>query len=408
MSYSTALLIEKREGQKLWALRIGILLTLIPLLLFKYYNFFNDAICDVLQSMSISYEHRGLNWAIPVGLSFYTLQAISYMSDVYLEKIKAEKVFMVYALYLSFFPTILMGPINRASQLIPQIKNIRPYFDYSKSVEGLKLMLWGMFMKVVVADRTGLYVDSIYNYLIYSGSTCFMASIMYTVQIYCDFAGYSLMAMGVGKTMGFEVTNNFRRPFFAHSVSDYWTRWHLSLSSWLRDYIYIPLGGSRAGRLKTYRNIFLTFLVSGLWHGAYWTYILWGLWHALCVMSERFLNQQKCYYGLYGRIVKIVIAFMLVNFSRILFHSPTLLSASEVYGRIFTLEGGVFAPPSLFVIGAAMLVFVKDMRDEFFPERFCLLDNRRMAVRWCTYVLLVTIIMLEGVLDSGQFIYANF
>ena len=200
------------------------------------------------------------------------------MLDVYYKKLNAEHDFMIYALFVSFFPCILSGPINKASLVIPQLKNLRVYFDYAKAVEGLKMLLWGMFMKVVVADRAALYVDTVLlNYENYTGTSCFIASLLYTIQIYTDFAGYSLMAIGVGKTLGFELTENFRRPYFAVSVTDFWHRWHISLSTWLKDYIYIPMGGSRCSKVRNYWNIFVTFLISGIWHGANWTKMATGM-----------------------------------------------------------------------------------------------------------------------------------
>ena len=217
------------------------LLGLLPLLVFKYYNFLNESISAGLTTIGWQFQLPGLNWAIPVGISFFTFQAVGYMLDVYYGRIKAEKYFLDYALFVSFFPSILSGPINKASLVLPQIKNLRKYFDYDKAVVGLKMLLWGMFMKVVVADRVALYADTVLpEYMHYTGMSCFVASIMYTIQIYADFAGYSLMAIGVGKVLGFELTENFRRPYFAVSVTDFWRRWHISLSTWLKDYVYIP------------------------------------------------------------------------------------------------------------------------------------------------------------------------
>ena len=388
---------------------VGITLALLPLFLFKYYNFFNESFHDILLSIGIDYKQRGLNWAIPVGLSFYTLQAISYMVDVYQKKIEAEKDFAIYALYLSFFPSILMGPINRASLIIPQLKKIRPYFDYSKTVEGLKLLLWGMFMKVVVADRSGIYVDTIYdNCQIYSGPTCIIASIMYSVQIYCDFAGYSMMAMGVGKTLGFEIAENFRRPYFSASVNEFWKRWHISLSSWLKDYVYIPLGGNRIGRFNTFRNLMITFLVSGLWHGANWTFVLWGVAHACWIILERILNTLKYRETVFVKVIKIAITFLFVNFAWVLFRSADFYEASSVLSQMTAFETTAVNGPASITILVLLLVVVKDIKDEFFPNKMFLFNNRLTIVRWLSYVTLIAIILLEGVLDTGQFIYAIF
>ena len=364
--------------------------------------------------VGLRYELQGLNWAIPIGISFFTFQALGYLLDVYYKRIEAEKDFLTYALFISFFPSIVAGPINKASLIIPQLKAIRPYFDYVKAVAGLKMLLWGMFMKVVVADRVALYVDTVLpNYLNYTGTSCFLASIMYTIQIYADFAGYSLMAIGVGKVLGLELTENFRRPYFAVSVTDFWRRWHISLSTWLKDYVYIPLGGSRCSKLRNYWNIFVTFLVSGIWHGANWTFIVWGIWHGLFQIIEKAIGQQKCEYGWFGKSVKIIITFLLVNFAWIFFRMPTLADACGVIRRIFdtNLSIALFLPGNsdlLFMIMGIGMLFFKDMSDEFMPNRFCCFENKNRYVRWCSYITIVILIMLTGVFSADQFIYANF
>lgn len=402
---------KKRRKRLVWCLT---LLGLLPLLLFKYYNFINDNISAGLEVLGLRFALPGLNWAIPMGISFFTFQAVGYMLDVYHGRIKAEKDFLTYALFISFFPSIVAGPINKASLIIPQLKSMRPYFDYGKAVEGLKMLLWGMFMKVVVADRVALYVDTVFpNYMNYTGATCFVASIFYTIQIYADFAGYSLMAIGVGKTLGFELTENFRRPYFAVSVTDFWRRWHISLSTWLKDYVYIPLGGSRCSKTRNYWNIFVTFWVSGIWHGANWTFIVWGIWHGVFQIMEKALGQQICEYGWFGKSVKILITFLLVNFAWIFFRMPTLGDAVGMITRIFdpTLTMSVDIQSrhifALIVMGIVLL-FVKDVTDEFTPNCFRVYENKYRVVRWSAYILTMILILLTGVFDAGQFIYANF
>lgn len=390
------------------------LLGLLPLLFFKYYNFLNESISEGMAAIGMQFALPGLNWAVPVGISFFTFQAVGYMLDVYYGRISAERNFLDYALFISFFPSILSGPINKASLVLPQIKNLRTYFNYGKAVAGLKMILWGMFMKVVVADRVGLYVDTVLpNYMNYTGVTCFVASLFYTIQIYADFAGYSLMAIGVGKLLGFELTENFRRPYFSVSVTDFWRRWHISLSTWLKDYVYIPMGGSRCSRLRNYWNIFVTFLVSGIWHGANWTFIVWGIWHGLFQIVEKALGQQKCEYGALGKTIKIVITFLLVNFAWIFFRMPTLGDACGVIVHIFDLHQSmaleitskhIFA---LMMIGTVLL-FIKDWTDEFAPNKLKLFENKNRIVRWTSYLSVIILIMLTGVFDAGQFIYANF
>lgn len=402
---------SRRRKRFVW---IFALLGLLPLFVFKYYNFLNDNISAGLDAIGLHFSLPGLNWAIPVGISFFTFQAVGYLLDVYNRRIKAEHNFLDYALFVSFFPSIVAGPINKASLILPQIKVQRVFFDYSKAAAGLKLLLWGMFMKVVVADRVALYADTVLPaYMHYTGVTCFVASIMYSIQIYADFAGYSLMALGVGKTLGFELTENFRRPYFAISVTDFWRRWHISLSTWLKDYVYIPLGGSRCSKFKNYWNIFVTFLVSGIWHGANWTFIVWGLWHGLFQIIEKALGQQKCNYGWFGKSVKIVVTFLLVNFAWIFFRMPTLSDACGVISRIFdfSLPFSVYMHgfTATFYIGLGVVILLfKDFVDEFFPNKFKLFENKHTVVRWFSYIVVMVMIVLCGVFSADQFIYANF
>lgn len=414
ITFFSALLIEKSINNTKWILVIGVLVSLSPLLFFKYFDFVNESVWEVLSLAGFKYHLVGLNWVIPIGISFFTFQALGYLWDVYYKRINAEKDFFVYALFLSFFPSIVSGPINKASLVIPQIKNLRPYFDYNKAVLGGKYLMWGMFLKVVVADRVALYVDMVLsNYMNYTGITCFLASFFYTIQIYADFAGYSLMALGVGKLLGFELTENFRRPYFSYSVTDFWRRWHISLSTWLKDYVYIPMGGSRCSKIRNYWNIFVTFLVSGIWHGANWTFIVWGCIHGICQIVEKMLGQQNCNYGKIGKAFKICITFLLVNFAWIFFRMPTLRDACGVIGRIFD-----FSQPMMieiksmhvfaFMIMGTTIMFIKDMLDEFFPAHFECLNSKHTIIRWASYILLISIIMLTGVFDAGQFIYANF
>ncbi len=410
-SYLTAIQIEKSKNPKLTML-IGIFATLMPLLFFKYFNFINEQIADSLSFIGIQIQLKGLNWAIPLGISFYTFQSMGYIGDVYYKKITSEKDFLTYALFISFFPSLLMGPINKASLVIPQIKNLRTYFDYPKAVEGLRMILWGMFMKVVVADRVAIYVDTVLPfYNSYSGITCFVATIFYSIQIYADFAGYSLMAIGVGKSLGFELTENFRRPYFAVSVTDFWHRWHISLSTWLKDYVYIPLGGSRCSKSRNYLNIFYTFLVSGIWHGASWTFIVWGCLHGVFQIVEKFIGQQKCQYGWFGKGIKIIITFFLINFLWIFFRMPTLDDAWGIIHKIidfntseYFFKGDMWKSMCLVCI----LLFIKDLKDEFFQNQLGLLHNKIKFIRWVTYIFLIFIILYLGVFGSDQFIYANF
>ncbi len=391
------------------------LLALLPLLVFKYYNFLNDSISIGMSSIGWQFALPGLNWAVPVGISFFTFQAIGYLLDVYNNKVETEVDFWLYALFISFFPSIVSGPINKASMVIPQLKSLRPQFDYVNAVCGMKMIVWGMFMKVVVADRVGLYVDTtLTNYVNYTGLTCFAASIFYSIQIYADFAGYSLMAIGVGKTLGLELTENFHRPYFSNSITEFWHRWHISLSTWLKDYIYIPLGGSRCPKVRSYWNIFITFLVSGFWHGANWTFIVWGCIHGICQIVEKALGLNKLtdiHCGV--KAIRIVVTFLIVNFAWLFFRMPTLGDACGVISHIFDFSQPMTLDVEsrhifvLMMMGIVIL-FLKDVTDEFAPGKFQLFDNKCRVVRWLSYVSVVVLILLTGVFDAGQFIYVNF
>lgn len=389
------------------------LLAVLPLLVFKYYNFLNDSLSQGLAAIGLKFALPGLNWAIPVGISFFTFQAVGYMLDVYHGKTKAEKIILDYVLFVSFFPQVTSGPISTANELLPQIKATHK-FDYEQGKQGLKFLLWGMFIKLVIADRLGLFVDTVYaNYIHYNGATCFVASVFYTLQIYCDFAGYSLMAIGIARTLGFNLIDNFRRPYFATSITDFWKRWHISLTRWLTQQIYIPLGGSRCSKARTYWNIFVTFLVSGIWHGANWTFIVWGCMHGVLQIIEKALGWQK-YEGKNWAVkaLRMCITFLLVNFAWIFFRMPNIGDAWGITTRMFTVFGipeiSSIGMESLSIIaGGLFILFFKDFKDEFLKNNRVSLFNRSI-IRWVVYVMLFCMIINFGVLDGGQFIYVNF
>ena len=401
---------RKRRKRLAWCFA---LLALLPLLVFKYYNFLNDSISAGLASVGLQFTLPGLNWAIPVGISFFTFQAVGYMLDVYHGRVKAEKNLLDYLLFVSFFPQVMSGPISKADELLPQIKNPHK-FDYAQGRQGLKQLLWGMFIKLVIADRLGLIVDIIFgNYIHYNGAVCFMGSVFYTLQIYCDFAGYSLMAVGIARTLGFNLIDNFRRPYFATSITDFWKRWHISLTRWLTQQVYIPLGGSRCSKVRTYWNIFVTFLVSGIWHGANWTFIVWGCMHGLLQIVEKALGWQKYEGNKWSvKVVRMVVTFLLVNFAWVFFRMPSISDAWGVLARMFTVSGhlslsalGGINNLLLVTIGVSVLAF-KDIKDEFMPLRMRWLQVP--VVRWGIYVFLFAFVLAFGVLDGGQFIYVNF
>jgi D-alanyl-lipoteichoic acid acyltransferase DltB (MBOAT superfamily) len=412
VTYLFAIYIEKdKKNRKKNLVTSGIIISIIPLIIYKYYNFINTTFSNTLSDIGLPVNIPSLNWCIPIGISFFTFQAISYLCDVYYNKITSEKNFINYALYISFFPSIVSGPINKASLLLPQIKNARTYFDYQKSATGLKYLLWGMFLKVVIADNAGQFVNSIYeDYANNSGISCLYASIFYSIQIYSDFCGYTYMALGTGKLLGFELTQNFRRPYLSYSVTDFWHRWHISLSTWLKDYIYIPLGGNRCSRYRNYFNIFITFLVSGIWHGANWTFIVWGVLHGIAQIIEKVFGLQKNNSSSkFKLLIRITFTFIIINFAWIFFRMPTVDDAFNIIWKIITLDGGFHGThPTRYIIIYAFILFFKDFTDEFYPSKIRLFSNSHIVIRWSTYIILILTIILGGVLDKGDFIYANF
>lgn len=388
-------------------------LAFLPLLIFKYYNFIITSVTQILTDIGFRFELPGLNWAIPIGISFFSFQAIGYLLDVYHNRIKAEHNIIDYTLFVSFFPQITSGPISKAEDLIPQLKNLKP-FEYAKVASGLKFLLWGMFLKVVVADRLGIFVNAVYeNYQFYSGIDCFIASVFYSIQIYGDFAGYSLMALGIAKCLGIDLINNFERPYLATSITSFWKRWHISLTQWLTRQIYIPLGGSRTSKIKTYRNILITFIVSGIWHGANWTFIIWGAFHGIIQIIEKALSIQKeTHKNKLIAIIRIIITFLLVNFAWIIFRIPSIDETWDIITKIFTsFSGDILANTNnsdkLLMLTGILILLIKEITEEFFNGEK-LWSRINFGGRFIIYTILFIMIISIGVLDSGQFIYVSF
>lgn len=414
VTYFFALLIERSENDRPKKLLIacGSLLALLPLLVFKYYNFIITSSNELLESIHCATVLPGLNWAVPIGISFFTFQAVGYLMDVYYQRIKAERNWWDYMLFVSFFPQIMSGPISKAKDLLPQIKSYR-HFDETMASQGLKWFVWGLFLKVMMADRLGMYVDKVLdNYMSNSGTSCLLATIYYSFQIYGDFAGYSFMALGVGKLMGFNLINNFQRPYLSTSITDFWRRWHISLSTWLKDYVYIPLGGSRCSKARNYWNIFMTFLVSGIWHGANWTFVFWGILHGVFQIIEKIFGWQKVNTtNPLVRFGRIFLTFTLVTIAWIFFRQPTIGDAFGVIERIVTDHGALFKPSNKDVVFSLLsigIVACVDLTREFMPTRFYQFTQAPTAIRWCVYWALLLLVLLSGVFDSSQFIYVSF
>lgn len=407
ITYFGAIIIENNENKKKFLVVILSSLALLPLLIFKYTNFICDNIEDIVGGGNLIEKKL----IAPIGISFYTFQALGYLLDVYNERIKSEKNWWNYTLFVCFFPQILSGPISKAGDLLPQIKADRN-FNYEFAVRGLRWLLWGMYLKVVVADRLSMYVDTVLNdYNDYSGTSILVASIFYSLQIYGDFAGYSLMAIGVAKLMGFSLVNNFNRPYFATSITDFWKRWHISLTKWLTTHVYIALGGNRCSKPKQYFNILITFIVSGIWHGANWTFIVWGLVHGIIQVIEKAVGVQKFSSG--SRIkktIRIAITFSIVNFAWLIFRMPTIIDALNCVLSIFTNRGELYLPEIVilaYLIIALLILFLKDFLSEFYPSFIEKIMNFK-TIRWSLYVLITLLVTILGVFNSESFIYLQF
>ena len=377
---------------------------------FKYFNFINESVFSVLEYFGIRWDIPNLDILLPVGISFYTFQAIGYSIDVYRGTIKAERHFGIYALFVSFFPQLVAGPIERSSNLLPQFKE-KHFFDVVKARDGFTLMLWGYFMKLCVGDRLAVYVDAVYNNAdMHNGTSLMLATFFFTIQIYCDFAGYSLIAIGCAKIMGYDLMENFRRPYFSQSIKEFWGRWHISLSTWFRDYLYIPLGGNRVKYSRHLLNLFITFLVSGVWHGASWNFVIWGALHGLFIIIDTVfpLNRSNSNKSVV-RCIRILYTFVLVSFAWIFFRAETVEHSFLIIEKIFTNSGPLFSNSLVFSYGimSLMILIIKEYVDEFKPNiRF--LNSDKVAVRYTTQLFLIIYILLFAVLDGGQFIYFQF
>lgn len=390
---------------------VGCVIPLAILGLFKYYNFITSVITNLLSYVGLHFEMPQLEFLMPIGISFYTFTAVGYLIDIYRRKYKVEKNFLILSLFIGFFAQIASGPIPRGGQLIPQLRQ-PDNLSYDNVVSGLRTMLWGFFMKLCVANRVAIYVDAIYgNMSHHNGTSLILASVLYTLQIYCDFAGYSLIAIGTARMLGIKLMENFRRPYFATSIKDFWGRWHISLSTWFRDYVYIPLGGNRVSKSRNVFNLITTFLVSGLWHGAAWNFILWGGLHGAVQSIEKLSpkrdDRQKSQLVIWF-FFQIVLVFIVVNFLWVFFRLDSMNDIKLFFFKAFTSFGSPFFHISLVAGGISiMILLLKDLVDEFFPS-FSLLNNRNFLVSNCSTGVLVAIIFLLGVFDSSSFIYFQF
>lgn len=400
----------------MWA---NIVLNLAVLGVFKYYDFFAQSFADVF--LGGHADGMLLHWVLPVGISFYTFQALSYSIDVYRGSMHATRDVVAFFAYVSFFPQLVAGPIERATNLLPQFRQER-HFDYRQAVDGMRQMLWGFFKKAVVADSCALYVDEIFAHPDwFNGATLLVAAVLFTIQIYGDFSGYSDIAIGCAKLFGIRLRRNFNVPYFSRDIAEFWRRWHISLTTWFRDYIYIPLGGSRVPKGRVVLNTFVIFLVSGLWHGANWTFLAWGAYHALLFLPLILLGKNRKHTDVVAsgnslptlrELGQILLTFFLAAMGWVLFRSDSIADAWHYYVRMFsTLFDGkvtITAPIDAWIIGISMTVLtIVEWLNRGEDHEFVRMPRNRM-LRWGAYVALIFTIGACMVTNEMPFIYFQF
>lgn len=434
VDYIAGIYIEGAEDSK--RKKVFLIISLIAnigvLAVFKYYNFINDNITGLLSIWNLENPIPALSILLPIGLSFHTFQAMSYTIEVYRGTQKAERNFWTYALYVMYYPQLVAGPIERPQNMLHQFYE-KHDFDYSRAISGLRLMLWGFFAKVVVADNLSVYVNRVYDNLPEQNAvTCLIAVYFFSIQIYCDFYGYTSIARGASRIMGIELMQNFNLPYFATSIRDFWSKWHISLSTWFRDYLYIPLGGNRVAKPRMMFNLFIVFLVSGLWHGANWTFIIWGALHGLFLLSEIIINDyfreikrklSKFFGAKLWYVLSLLITFHLVSLAWIFFRAPSLAEAVMVCKTVlFELPSAIIG----FMHGESVLAGINLPSGKTLPvlllmiATFFLLDkyrsnskalqffNSKAWLRYSMYSVFLLCIFLYGYMEDVAFIYFQF
>ncbi len=425
ISYAAAILLEKTErlrNKKI--ILIGTAVACLGVLFFfKYFNFVSESVTAVFRLFAIQMNPVLLNLLLPVGISFYTFQTLSYVIDVYKGDVKAEHHFGYYAAFISFFPQLVAGPIERTNNLLPQIK-AEHKFDYDQATYGLKLMAWGYFKKIVIADTLSQFVSKVYDAPQgFSGFALVLATVFFTLQIYCDFSGYSDIAIGTAKLLGINLMTNFKSPYFSQSIKEFWSRWHISLSTWFRDYVYIPLGGSRVGKIRHAVNLLITFLVSGLWHGANWTFVIWGGIHGLGQVIENAIvpkNKLKEKSKGCAWIIRVLFVFAFASFAWIFFVSNSLGDAGYVIKHAFD---GITTPVAYlrngFVdIGLGKMrllvvlfeVFLLGIYDYISLKYDCIneISKKPVLVRYFVYLSILFIILCFKASVQAEFVYFQF
>ncbi len=422
-TYLFARLIDKtsNEVEKKRYMRINVFMILLPLFFFKYFSNINEGIFRILESFHIRWPLPDIKLILPIGISFYTFMAIGYTLDVYNEKIKSEKNIGILALFISFFPLILSGPIERAKNMLPQFNNLKLPV-YSMVSQGAKMMIWGYFMKLVVADRVGIYVDAIYgNIMQHNGTTLMFASILYPFQVYADLGGYSLIAIGTAKILGINVMQNFKRPFFATTMSEFWRRWHISLISWLTDYVYSPLSYS----LRKFEiwgivmALMISFIISGIWHGAALTFIVWGIMQGVFLSIEALTYRQRALLEIKYNLEKnpmyivfgICLTFFLFAASQIFGRAENIENAITIYKRILTIPGPIFIGEFqylIYAISGVLFILVIEFKQEYFTKSILPFMSKNWILNQLAYGFVLLLIITVGVFDGSQFIYFQF
>lgn len=454
ITYLSGIYMEKHEAKKKIILTFSLVSNLAILFFFKYYNFFADSVHSACTFLGCEINIPNFNVLLPVGISFYTFQALGYSIDVYNGKISAEKNFITYALFVTFFPQLVAGPIERTKNLLDQFK-IDYKIDYDRITSGLKLCAWGYFKKVVVADRLAIYVNGIYNNVDgATGSALVLATFFFAFQILCDFSGYSDIAIGVSRILGFKLMKNFNRPYFSKSIPEFWRRWHISLSTWFKDYLYIPMGGNRCGTVRRYFNLFTTFFVSGIWHGAAWHYIIWGALHGVYQIIGISTSKFRSKIGLKTKVlvedastktgvrakrpwqyIQILITFVLTCYAWMFFRANSFRSALKITKKF------IIIPKELWeFLMNCRVNFKSSLRELFVPflsksgygfsevfaafiliailfsvdlitrktEGVILIKKQKWYIRWLLYYSITCAILFLGTSGKSEFIYFQF
>lgn len=416
---------QNDKARKFWLwLSIGINLGFLGF--FKYFNFFADSFAALLKNFGLTVHHETLNIILPVGISFYTFHGLSYVIDIYKRRIPAEKNFIDYAVFVAFFPLLVAGPIERATHLLPQIQRKR-VFSFDQAADGMRQILWGLFKKMVIADNCAVYANQFFNnYQTATGSELVLGAVFFAFQIYGDFSGYSDIALGTARLFGVELLKNFNFPYFSRDIAEFWRRWHISLNTWFRDYLYIPLGGSKGGNWMRIRNTFAIFLVSGFWHGANWTFIAWGALNAFFILPSIILKTNRTNLDIVAKgkalpsvkeLLNMLVTFALITFAWIFFRAQSIGQALHYIGGIFSKS--LLTMPKINKAGLATIILVGFLlvvewigrENNYGIEKMFLRRNNTKAMalaRWGFYALIIMLIILFMHLEETPFIYFQF